>query len=164
LFASAQPNQKKPKMKLYNYTLSATCVCEDHPVEIVERPENIVSIMDGAFDAYPEQEQFWLVFLNQKNMVKGRMMLTLGTQTAVLAHPREVLRAALLANATAFVCVHNHPSGDPTPSGPDMNVTRLIREAARTMDITFQDHVIIGDPSADPVGKGFYSFRSAGAI
>jgi len=151
-------------MKLYSYAMTATCVCEDHPVVKCEKPESIVQIMGNSFDLYPEQEQFWLIFLNNRNIVKGKMMLTLGTQTAVMANPREVMRAVFLANATAFICVHNHPSGDPTPSQPDHNVTRLIREAARVCELHFLDHLVIGDKTVDPVGKGWFSFREAGVI
>jgi DNA repair protein RadC len=74
------------------------------------------------------------------------------------------LRAALLANACSFICVHNHPSGDCTPSGPDINVTRLIRDASKAIDLAFHDHVIVGDKAVDPLGKGYYSFRQAGLI
>jgi DNA repair protein RadC len=151
-------------MKLYEYALVPTCVCEDHPVKKVVAASDVLEIMRGAFDKYPEQEQFWIIFLNNRNAVKGRLMLTLGTQTATLAHPREVLRAALLANATAFICVHNHPAGDPTPSAPDVTVTRMIREAAKACEVTFQDHVIMGDCACDPIGKGYYSFREAGLV
>jgi DNA repair protein RadC len=66
--------------------------------------------------------------------------------------------------ASAIVCAHNHPSGDPAPSAPDMHVTRLIREAARAMDIQLVDHVILGRASADPAGKGYFSFRGAGLL
>jgi DNA repair protein RadC len=151
-------------VKLYQYTLTPVCVCEDSPVDKAEKPEQVLEIMKGAFDTHPDQESFWLIFLNQRNVVKGRLMLTLGTQTATLAHPREVLRAVLLANAISFVCIHNHPSGDPTPSAPDMNVTRQIRDAARACEVGFLDHVIVGDKGADPTGRGYYSFREAGLI
>ena len=55
-------------------------------------------------------------------------------------------------------------SGDPTPSAPDVTITRLLRDAARTVDIALIDHVILGRASADPAGKGYYSFREAGVI
>jgi DNA repair protein RadC len=90
--------------------------------------------------------------------------LTSGTANATLAHPREVFRIAVREGASAIVCVHNHPSGDPTPSSPDVNITRLLRDAARTVDITLIDHVILGRIGADPAGKGYYSFRECGVI
>ncbi|HRJ48868.1 MAG TPA: JAB domain-containing protein, partial [Opitutaceae bacterium] len=65
---------------------------------------------------------------------------------------------------TAVVCAHNHPSGDPAPSAADVQITRLLREAARTVDIQLLDHVILGRPEADPAGRGYYSFREAGVL
>jgi DNA repair protein RadC len=90
--------------------------------------------------------------------------VTSGTATASLAHPREVYREAIQQGATAVVCVHNHPSGDPAPSAADIQVTRQLREAARTVDIELLDHVIVGTTAADPQGRGYYSFREAGLI
>ena len=73
--------------------------------------EAVVAYMGGAFDSYPEQEQFWVLFLNRRNMIKGRLMITLGTLSSTLCAPREVFRAAVLASAAAIIVVHNHPSG-----------------------------------------------------
>jgi len=88
----------------------------------------------------------------------------IGTLTSSLAHPREVFRAAILANAAAIVATHNHPSGDPAPSAADVAVTRQLREAAKALDIDLLDHVICGDAKADPRGLGYYSFREAGVL
>ena len=79
-------------------------------------------------------------------------------------HPREVFRAAIETSASAVVCVHNHPSGDPSPSAADVRVTRTLREAAQTVDIALLDHVIVGDAAHDPTGLGYYSFRDAGVL
>lgn len=111
-----------------------------------------------------EVEKFWVLCLNRKNRLLKRVELTSGTATAALAHPREVFRVAVRESATAIVCMHNHPSGDPAPSAPDLNVTRMLRDAARTVDITLLDHVIVGRRSADPQGRGYYSFREAGIL
>jgi DNA repair protein RadC len=109
-------------------------------------------------------EKFYVLCLNRKNRLLKRIELSSGTATAALAHPREVFRAAVRESATAIVCAHNHPSGDPAPSAPDVQVTRMLREAARAVDIQLLDHVIIGRPTADPTGKGYYSFRDAGLL
>ena len=109
-------------------------------------------------------EKFWVACLNRKNRLLKRVEITSGTATAALAHPREVFRAAIRESASSLVCIHNHPSGDPAPSAPDLQVTRQLREAAKTVDIALLDHVIIGRPEADPLGRGFYSFREAGLI
>jgi DNA repair protein RadC len=130
---------------------------------LLNRPELIVAHMVPAV-AGLEVEKFWVLCLNRKNRLLKQVAITVGTATAALAHPREVFRAAVRESATAIVCVHNHPSGDPAPSAPDMHVTRLIREAARTIDIDFVDHVIVGRAEADPNNRGWFSFREAGII
>jgi DNA repair protein RadC len=111
-----------------------------------------------------EVEKFWVLCLNRKNRLVKRVEITSGTATAALAHPREVFRAAIREAASAVVCAHNHPSGDPAPSAPDLHATRQIREAARAVDIDLLDHVIIGRAAADPLGRGYFSFREAGLL
>ncbi len=109
-------------------------------------------------------EKFWVLCLNRKNRLRRRVEVSSGTATAALAHPREVFREAIREAATAVVCAHNHPSGDPAPSSADLHLTRQLREAAKAVDIELLDHVIVGRASADPTGRGFYSFREAGLL
>lgn len=111
-----------------------------------------------------EVEKFWVMCLNRKNRLKKMVEITSGTATSALAHPREVFRCAIREGATAVVCAHNHPSGDPAPSAADLQVTRQLREAAKAVDIELLDHVIIGRAGADPQGRGYYSFREAGLL
>ncbi|MEO6244860.1 MAG: DNA repair protein RadC [Opitutaceae bacterium] len=116
------------------------------------------------FAAGLEVEKFWVLCLNRKNRLAKRVEVTSGTASATLAHPREVFRVAMRESAAAIVCVHNHPSGDPSPSAPDLQITRQLREAARTVDIPLLDHVIIGRAAADPIGRGYFSFRESGLM
>jgi len=109
-------------------------------------------------------EQFWVLCLNRKNRLIKALPVTSGTATSSLVHPREVFREAIRESAAAVVCVHNHPSGDPAPSTADIQVTRQLREAARAVDVELHDHVIVGKVAADPAGKGYFSFRSAGLL
>jgi DNA repair protein RadC len=109
-------------------------------------------------------EKFWVLCLNRKNRLLRQAEITSGTATSSLAHPREVFREAIRQGATALVCVHNHPSGDPAPSAADVQVTRQLREAAKAVDISLLDHVVVGRESADPLGLGYYSFREAGLL
>lgn len=109
-------------------------------------------------------EKFWVLCLNRKNRLMKCVELTTGTATNTLAHPREVFREALKHSATAILCAHNHPSGDPAPSSADIRMTRQLREAAAAVDIALLDHVILGLPSSDPAGLGHYSFRAAGLL
>jgi DNA repair protein RadC len=109
-------------------------------------------------------EKFWVLCLNRKNRLLKQVEVTSGTATAALAHPREVYREAIRQAAAAIVCVHNHPSGDPAPSSADVQITHLLREAAKTVEISLLDHVVVGTAAADPVGLGHYSFRNAGLL
>ena len=122
------------------------------------------SKIESSFDFNPDVEGFWVFMLDRKNRLKMFTRCTEGTATAGLAHPREVFRAAVVSSACAIICAHNHPSGDPAPSSADVQITRLLRVAGETLQIQVLDHVIIGRPSADPMGKGFYSFREAGLL
>ena len=109
-------------------------------------------------------EKFWVLCLNRKNRLLKCIELTSGTATNTLAHPREVYREAIKEAASAIICTHNHPSGDPTPSSADIKMTRQLRDAALAVDIPLLDHVILGRPASDPGGLGHYSFRTAGLI
>ena len=109
-------------------------------------------------------EKFWVACLNRKNRLIKLVEVTSGTATSSLAHPREVFRSAIQHGATAVVCVHNHPSGDPAPSAADIQVTRQLRDAAKTVDIELLDHVVVGEIAADPRGCGYYSFRESGIL
>lgn len=111
-----------------------------------------------------EVEKFWVLCLNRKNRLLKCVEVTSGTATAALAHPREVFRAAIREAAAAVICAHNHPSGDPAPSAPDLHVTRQLREASKAVEIELIDHVIVGRAGADPIGRGYFSFREAGLL
>jgi DNA repair protein RadC len=130
---------------------------------VLNRPD-LVAAHFSALVAGLAVEKFWVLCLNRKNRLLKRVEITSGTATSSLAHPREVFREAIRHGATAVVCVHNHPSGDPAPSAADVQVTRQMRDAARAVDIELLDHVILGQPSADPRGAGYYSFREAGVL
>jgi DNA repair protein RadC len=132
--------------------------------EPLNSPPKIVEYMTGAFDDAPLQESFYVICLNRKNRPLCRSRISLGTVSNTLVHPREVFRIAVLATASAIVVIHNHPSGDPSPSSADLMVTRQLRDAAKVMDIQLMDHVIIGTKEDDPNGTGYYTFRGAGLI
>lgn len=109
-------------------------------------------------------EKFWVLCLNRKNRLLKQVEVTSGTATSSLAHPREVFREAIRQGATAVICAHNHPSGDPAPSAADIQITRQLREAAKAVEIDLIDHVILGRAATDPIGLGFYSFRQSGVL
>jgi DNA repair protein RadC len=109
-------------------------------------------------------EKFWVLTLNRKNRLIFCREVSSGTATASLAHPREIFREVVRDAASALICCHNHPSGDPAPSSADIQVTRQLRKAAEVLQIELLDHVILGNPAADPLGRGFYSFADAGLV
>ena len=92
-----------------------------------------------------DKEHFWAIFLNAQNHYLLHTLVSTGTQSASLVHPREVLGPALREGAASLVLVHNHPSGDPTPSREDLRLTRQLAEAAALLDLRVHDHVIIGN-------------------
>lgn len=133
-------------------------------VEVLDTPAKVADYLRDAFDRTPCQESLWVVCLDRKNKPISRTMVTLGTLTSSLAHPREVFKIAILASAAAIIVSHNHPSGDPAPSAADVRLTRTLREAARVMDIDLLDHVVVGSAEDDPLKVGHYSFRDAGIL
>jgi len=106
-------------------------------------------------------ETFHVVLLNTRRRLIRVEQISQGTLDTLLVHPREVFRAAITASAAAIVVVHNHPSGDPTPSEADIKVTRDLLRAGQLLRIELLDHVILGIPSADRP-KDFVSLRELG--
>jgi DNA repair protein RadC len=94
-----------------------------------------------------DKERFWAILLNAQNHYLMHTLVSVGTQSASLVHPREVLGPALREGAAAVVLVHNHPSGDPTPSREDLRLTRQLADGAQLLDLRLHDHVIIGNGS-----------------
>lgn len=91
------------------------------------------------------QEHFVVLFLNTKNEIVHRQTIFIGSLNASIVHPREVFREAVKRSAASIICVHNHPSGDPTPSQEDIHVTRRLVESGKMIGIELLDHIIIGD-------------------
>jgi DNA repair protein RadC len=100
---------------------------------------------DLARAADDDKEHFWVVLLNTQNGYLLHTEAAIGTQSAALVHPREVLGPALREGAASLILVHNHPSGDPTPSREDLRLTRQLADGARLLDLRLHDHLIIGN-------------------
>jgi DNA repair protein RadC len=103
------------------------------------------------------KELFYVLFLNRSKRITGFMKVSEGGVTGTIADPRIILQAALMAGATELVLCHNHPSGSLMPSKQDVELTTKIKEAAKYLDITVLDHVIISE-------EGFYSFADEGLM
>ncbi|MBM7713451.1 DNA repair protein RadC [Bacillus thermophilus] len=91
------------------------------------------------------QEHFVCLYLNTKNQVLHRQTIFIGSLNASIVHPREVFKEAFRRSAASIICFHNHPSGDPTPSREDIEVTNRLVECGKMMGIEILDHLIIGD-------------------
>ena len=109
-------------------------------------------------------EKFWVLCLNRKNRLIRMTEVTSGTATNSLIHNREVFREAIRCGASAAVCAHNHPSGDPTPSGDDLKITKNLKEAGRVLGIELLDHVVVGNAAGDPKKLGYFSFQNNGLL
>jgi len=92
-----------------------------------------------------DREEFLVVLLDGKNRILGFNQVSVGSLTAALVHPREVFKPAILANATALILVHNHPSGDSDPSPEDRAITERLKQVGELVGIRIIDHVVIGD-------------------
>lgn len=124
-------------------------VCYDHPRAIVN-----YYIEDMR---HMEQEQLKIMLLNTKNMLIKDVLISKGTVNASIATPREILIEALRYHAVKMIMVHNHPSGDPTPSQDDLRLTKRVDEAARLVGIELLDHIVIGD-------NAYISFKEKGML
>ena len=101
------------------------------------------------------REQFRVLFLDSKNQLIADEVLNRGTIDHAPVYPREIMRRALELSASSVILVHNHPSGDPTPSGQDIDMTRQVVEAGRSLKISVHDHLVVGR-------EGVASFKALG--
>ena len=104
-----------------------------------------------------DRETFWVVLLDVKNRILGDAKVSEGSLSSAIVHPREVFKPAVEESASAVILVHNHPSGDPTPSAEDVAITRRLREAGDVMGVKVLDHVVVG-------GEGYASFVERGLL
>lgn len=111
---------------------------------VVRSPQDAAELMLPRL-RYEKKELFIALLLSTKNHVLASPTLAVGTLSASVVDPRELFREAINHNAASVVLVHNHPSGDPTPSAEDVALTRKMSEAGRLLDISVLDHLIIGD-------------------
>lgn len=129
--------------------------------EIMDRP--VLSSWDQVLDycriaiGHDKVEQFRLLFLDAKNRLIADETQARGTVDHTPVYPREVVKRALELDASALIMVHNHPSGDPTPSKADIAVTRQVQSAASELGISLHDHIVIGR-------NGHNSFKSLGLL
>ena len=160
--AALAPEASFPKYRASRGVETVTVVGDETPIPIAPRVVvELVRTGEPAFYAGPvreatdvfrmfrthasawDREHFFTVALDTKHRVVGVEHTATGTLAACLVHPREVLKSLILQNASAFITVHNHPSGDATPSSEDIKLTKRLQEAARLVGITYLDHVVV---------------------
>lgn len=105
------------------------------------------AILAAECEVDRDKEHFWVMGVNTKNQIQYLELVTLGVLDASLIHPREVFRYAIMRGVSSIIIVHNHPSGDPSPSSEDRTVTKRLKEAGKLLGIDVLDHVIVGDTS-----------------
>jgi len=130
-------------------------------MKICEEPQQVADYwrMHIATHQYfnPDCECFVVLLLNTRRRVKGHHLVSIGTMDTILVHPREVFSVAVAMKAAFIVLIHNHPSGDPTPSEADIKVTRDLIRAGQLMKIEITDHVIMGNPNFSSLrGLGYF--------
>jgi len=113
-------------------------------LRLVRDAQSVYDAFRAHFDPM-DREQFLSLLLNGRNQLIGFNLVSIGTLTSALVHPREVFKPAILASAAAIILVHNHPSGDPEPSSEDRALTSRLKEAGEIIGIRILDHVVIGD-------------------
>lgn len=111
---------------------------------VVNSPQDVAHLVMEEM-RYLDREHFRLISLSTKNHVLGISSVSVGSLNSSLVHPRECFKEAIRRNANAIILLHNHPSGDPTPSREDIEVTERIAEGGRILGIDVLDHIIIGD-------------------
>ena len=116
---------------------------KDKP-NIIHGPEDAAAYARQQL-AMESREHFCVLLLNTKNHVIGWHIISIGSLTASVVHPREVFIPAVVHHAAAIILVHNHPSGDPSPSREDIAVTQRLVKSGTLMDIPVLDHIILGD-------------------
>lgn len=146
--------------------ITVTSVREDVCTITTDTPENLLKfwqeIIATQADHEPDKESVVVVMMNTRLRPYAWHRVSLGTVSESHCQPREIFRPVIAAGAYGFALMHNHPSGDPSPSRSDEAVTRRITEGAGLLQIRFVDHVVVGESA--PGRSPYFSFREAGLI
>jgi DNA repair protein RadC len=127
----------------------------------LDSPELVYELMEAEMRAL-HKESLRVILLDTRYHHIGTEQVSLGSVNESIAHPRDIFRPAVVKSAYAVIVVHNHPSGDPTPSQSDHSLTRRLAEAAELLQIKLLDHVIIGAPAEGR--PPYFSFKEAGVL
>ena len=122
----------------------------------IKSPDDAVNIGKGFMRIHEEPEEYmYMICMNTKNKIIGVFEISHGSVNSSIVSPREVFQKALLANAVSIIVMHNHPSGDCTPSREDIEVTKRLAEAGKIVGVEVLDHIIVGDRYSSLKEKGY---------
>lgn len=125
-------------------------------VSIIRSPDDAADIAKGFMRIHEEPEEYmYMICMNTKNRVVGVFEISHGNVNSSVVGVREVFQKALLANAVSIILIHNHPSGDCTPSREDINITKRLVEAGHLIGIEVLDHLVIGEKYCSLKEKGY---------
>ncbi|TCS76496.1 DNA replication and repair protein RadC [Effusibacillus lacus] len=114
------------------------------PLTVIRSPQDVADLFMDRL-RFEKKEHFIVVHLDTKNQVLTEETVSVGSLDSSIVHPREIFKTALKKSSASIICVHNHPSGDPTPSREDILVTKRLAEVGQIMGIELLDHVVIGE-------------------
>lgn len=123
---------------------------------VIRSPEDVANVGKGFMRIHEEPEEYmYMICMNTKNRIVGVFEISHGSVNASIVTPREVFQKALLANAVSIILMHNHPSGDCTPSREDIDTTKRLVEAGKIVGVEVLDHIIVGDRYSSLKEKGY---------
>ncbi len=154
---AAVPDKQALAIPIYRITLVRERALPYHKVPQMRSSKDVATLL-RAYLSDVDREFFVVFFLNQKNRLTGIHTVSMGSLTASVVHPREVYKAAILAQAAAIICGHNHPSGDVQPSREDRALTTRLFQAGKLLGIPLLDHIIVGEDGH------YFSFADEGLL
>jgi DNA repair protein RadC len=123
---------------------------------VIRSPENVAELAKGYLRLHEEPEEYlYMICMNIKNKIIGVFEISHGNVNSSIVGVREIFQKALLANAVSIIVMHNHPSGDCTPSREDIEVTKRLIEAGKIIGIDVLDHIIVGENYSSLKEKGY---------
>ena len=127
----------------------------DNDLPVVDSPQDVVDQLTEFRNK--KKEYFVALYLNARNQIIQKEIIAIGILNASMVHPREVFEPAIRLHASAIIVAHNHPSGDPKPSVPDIKITKQLKDSANILAIDFVDHIVLSK-------SGFVSMKSMGLL
>ena len=153
-----EPQTKKICIRSIRAIFSNEVIRENAPVWVKSTCTSAENVFELFRDLAKEaKENFVALHLDAKNRIICFDRVSIGSLSASIVHPREVYKAALLSSAAAVLFIHNHPSGDTTPSREDIEMTKRLKGAGELLGIRVLDHLIVGE-------EGYYSFANNGIL